>query len=99
MCQTVLFFSEKLFFSIKPPPHVARDREGSLPARGWIDSHAQNAVQAAEATNFSRLHSSFFFLLHNCVTHKLAFATFLEEKPGIRKKESWAAQRESKLGG
>lgn len=40
-----------------------------------------------------------FFLLHNCVTHKLAFATFLEEKPGIRKKESWAAQRESKLGG
>lgn len=81
---------KKLFFSIKSPPYAACDCEGSLPARGCIDSHAQNAVQAADATHFSGLHSSSsfscFFLLHNCVTHKLAFATFLEEKPGMRKK-------------
>lgn len=35
----------------------------------------------------------FFFLLHNCVTHKLAFATFLEEKPGLRKKKRAGRRR------
>lgn len=54
--------------------------------QGDVLTRTPSTLYKQQAQQISVVYILLFFLLHNCVTHKLAFATFLEEKPGIRKK-------------